>query len=430
MKALARRVLVANLSAPELRYLAAELARRSSLHVYVGRYANQQRAWERLIARLPALGTTYLRTLGRRAMPEGLTPASVQEAGTALDFAAALIARIGLPGRLGTDCVVELQRRVAAAIGARARGLCAEADAIVAGAGTAWSAFSASSDGRRARILNYPSAHHRFQRRFFAAHAELQPEFAALCEYWTAPTARESAELDAECASADVILTGSDFARRSFVEERVDAARVRAIPYGVDLRRFVPEPGVRARRPFRVLFVGRISSRKGIGYLLHAYRRFRRPDTELLLVGDIAGDARCLEPYRDLFVHRPSVAQHELPAIYRSADVFIFPSLLEGLGLVVLEAMACGRPVIVSRNGPGDVVRDGIDGLVVPAADAEAIERALELVYRDPDRRQEMGIAARAQAEAHGWEAYAARAADAVLAAAPMQRAAATGGVA
>ena len=88
--------------------------------------------------------------------------------------------------------------------------------------------------------------------------------------------------------------------------------------------------------------------------------------------------------------------------MYRAADVFVFPTLVEGLGLVVLEAMACGLPVIVTSRGPDEVVRDGVDGYVVPAGDSTAIIEALERLYADAgcvcswgamrDHRQSAGL--------------------------------------
>jgi glycosyltransferase involved in cell wall biosynthesis len=83
--------------------------------------------------------------------------------------------------------------------------------------------------------------------------------------------------------------------------------------------------------------------------------------------------------------------------------------------LVVLEAMACGLPVITTTHGAGEIVRDGIDGFFVPIRDPEAIAARLEQLHRDPALREQMGRNAREQAMRHTWSAYAQRAADAVL---------------
>jgi glycosyltransferase involved in cell wall biosynthesis len=92
--------------------------------------------------------------------------------------------------------------------------------------------------------------------------------------------------------------------------------------------------------------------------------------------------------------------------MYRASDVFVFPTLIEGMPLVVLEAMACGLPVIVTANGPGDIVRDGIEGFVIPERDPDAICDRLERLYRDPELRIEMGRRAAERSKAFDWGAY------------------------
>jgi glycosyltransferase involved in cell wall biosynthesis len=157
---------------------------------------------------------------------------------------------------------------------------------------------------------------------------------------------------------------------------------------------------------FRVLIVGQIGQRKGISYLLRGYRTFQGPGTYLTLVGEYSGDPEALAPYRNLFHHISHVPQGVLADLYRQADVFVFPTLIEGLGLVVLEAMSSGLTVITTPNGPGDLVRDGIDGFLVPPRDAEAITEKLEFLRSNPERRAQMGRNARQRALSFTWEEY------------------------
>jgi glycosyltransferase involved in cell wall biosynthesis len=100
------------------------------------------------------------------------------------------------------------------------------------------------------------------------------------------------------------------------------------------------------------------------------------------------------------------VPRVELREIYRQADVFVFPTLVEGMGIVVLEAMASGLPVITTPNGPGDIVRDGVDGFLVPPRDVDAIVERLERLRADPQLRQEMARNARIRAQEFTWDAY------------------------
>jgi hypothetical protein len=414
------KVLIANLSAPELGYLAAELAARGRLLAYVRRYANQDRWWERFAARLAAR-RAYQHSLGRRKLVAGLRPEHVVEAGVACDFAAALVGRLGIagvPASVTGRYAMRLHHMAAARISQAAGRLAQEAGLVIAGAGMAEEAFRTlrkrHASGRA--VLNFSSAHHRFQRRLFDQQEPLS-EFSALSEESEdSPPALQS-RYDREIDLADIILTGSTFAKASFVAEGIPQEKLKVVPYGVDLGLFNPKAPRTERSGLGVLYVGRVSFRKGVGYLLKAYAEFRREDTTLTLVGNVIGERRCLAPYEPLFAHTPHVPQAELPDLYRRADVFVFPSLSEGMGLVVLEAMACGCPVIVSAHGPSEVVRHGVDGFVVPAGDAGAIRAALEELYQDPELRRRMSQAAREQAARYTWDRYARMAAENALSA-------------
>jgi glycosyltransferase involved in cell wall biosynthesis len=166
---------------------------------------------------------------------------------------------------------------------------------------------------------------------------------------------------------------------------------------------------------FRVLFVGQLGERKGLSYLLDAYREFRNADTELHLVGDFVKGADVYRAQAPLFRHTPNVPQADLPAVCAAADVFVLPSLVEGMPLAVLEAMACGLPVVATPRGAADVVRDGVDGFIVPPGDSGAIRARLEQLYRDSALRASMGRNARQRAEQWSWQRYASAAADVVL---------------
>ena len=204
------------------------------------------------------------------------------------------------------------------------------------------------------------------------------------------------------------MLVGSTYAADSFVAEGIPRSRMKVVPYGVDLRTFSP-PAERVRRDgprFEAIFTGQMTQRKGLSYLLEGWRRFARANARLTIVGQAVGDPRALAPYADLFRHVPHQSRPELARHYRSADVFVFPTLVEGMPLVVLEAMACGLPVIVTANGPGDIVRDGVDGFIIPARDPDAIAERLERLYRDPALREQMGHNASQRAAEFGWSAY------------------------
>jgi starch synthase len=147
----------------------------------------------------------------------------------------------------------------------------------------------------------------------------------------------------------------------------------------------------------------------------------------LRVVGSYVPGGEVYARYSDLYRHTPNVLHKDLPAVFHDADVFVLPSLIEGMPLVVLEAMACGVPVITTTHGPGDVVRDGIDGFFVPIRDPEAIAMRLQQLHADASLREQLGRNARAQALRHTWSAYARLAANVVMETAPADRTVARG---
>ncbi len=236
--------------------------------------------------------------------------------------------------------------------------------------------------------------------------ARLVPAFAGTLQLHNTPEA-VAKRLDAEIRLADRVLTLSRFETETFLTAGVDQDKIVEIPPGVDTTLFRP-----GRRPsddvFRVLFVGQVTQRKGISYLLDAFRLAGLRDAELVLVGALQGRRPWVGHHS--VHHLPAVPRSELPDRYAQADVFVMPSLIEGSCLTALEAMACGLPVIVSENaGTSDLIEDGREGYVVPIRDAGAIADRLRALEADPDLRERMARAARTRAEALGWEVYAAR---------------------
>jgi glycosyltransferase involved in cell wall biosynthesis len=252
-------------------------------------------------------------------------------------------------------------------------------------------------------VLNQVVGHVEDALAIFRAEAETAPEFAE-----AAPTlpAEIIARHRAEIAEADRILVPSDYVRDTLVARGADPARLAILPYGVDIQRFHPPAAKPARAGLRLLFVGHIGSRKGIRYLLEAVRRIGR-DVSLTLVGRITCDPAALAPWRDVFRHVPHVPFHEVHTLFQDADVFVYPSLHEGSAFATYEALASGLPVVTTLNA-GSVVRDGIEGAIVPIRDIDALVAAIERL-RDPALRAAMSAAARARAEEFTWGHYAVR---------------------
>src|ERR1700730_18052450 len=209
---------------------------------------------------------------------------------------------------------------------------------------------------------------------------------------------------------ADLLLVLSEMAADTFRVQGFPEEKLFYLPRGVDVDRFKP-----GRRPekFRAIFSGALIERKGIHHLLEVWHRLNLPDAELWLVGSVHEEAK---PYLKKFWRDNIRALGFVrdPENYLSqSSVHVFPSQWEGSAKVTYEAAACGLPQITTREA-GDVVRDGIEGVIVRPGDVDAIAAALEHFQRHPEIVERMGNAARRRVvENFTWDHFRTRLLDA-----------------
>ncbi len=147
---------------------------------------------------------------------------------------------------------------------------------------------------------------------------------------------------------ADRVLVPSEHIAATLVSHGTARSKLRVVPYAADCRRFVPPAREPRAGSCTFVFAGGISQRKGIKYLLEAWRLVRRPGWRLQLLGALPAEAGPLEPYLDTVELLGRAAHAEMPALLAAADVFVFPSLFEGSAVVTYEALACGLPSVVT----------------------------------------------------------------------------------
>jgi glycosyltransferase involved in cell wall biosynthesis len=361
------------------------------------------------------LPSSLSRELGRRAFPQA-RPSQVR-VHPCLEMARLLAIRFGLSGlvkhevgRFSVDAIYRsLDRRVATRLKRKPK-----VSAVYAYEDGAVESFRAAQDLGIKTIYELPIGHWRSYRELMELEAALQPDWAM-----TLPGISDSAEKrnrkDEELARASRILVPSHYVRETLRGAGTLTAQITVVPYGAPTVKIPVQGSSRPLvRKLRVIFIGSLSQRKGVSYLLDAIEKLGSA-VELTLIGRRVGECRPLDSA--LKVHRwiPSLSHTEVLQELQHHDVMAFPSLFEGCALVVLEAMACGVPVITTPNGAApDIIHDGQDGFIVPIRDSEALAEKLELLSNDRALLASMGHAALHTATQHSWQLYRERLAEMV----------------
>ncbi len=224
---------------------------------------------------------------------------------------------------------------------------------------------------------------------------------------------------------ADRIITDVEFTRQEFVRVYgLDPARIHVIPLAADPRyrpldRETCVRTVRERHKLEgdfILYVGTLQPRKNVDTLVRAYARFRR-DTglrhKLLVIGKLkyrfgpVFEAIEQSGFADDIVFTGFVADEDLPAYYNAASLFVFPSRYEGFGLPVLEAMACGTPVVTTTSSSLPEVA-GDAGILVDPSDDKAMSEAMARVFGEVNLAEQMRQAGLRQAALFSWDRTAA----------------------
>jgi glycosyltransferase involved in cell wall biosynthesis len=209
-----------------------------------------------------------------------------------------------------------------------------------------------------------------------------------VCPYDDAYFARE----DEEYALADWHCAASSVVREQLISRGIDQRRIWQVPYGADRRVFHSE-GAEIPDQFRIVFAGQVVLRKGLRTLLDALNLANQPDWRIDFYGGVAGESRQdLDSYRGAtpLTFHGAVSQESLAAAFRHGSVLVLPSLEEGFGLVIPQALNCGMPAIVSdRVGGKDLIQQRENGSIVAGGDAAALAAELNWWAGHPRRLTE-----------------------------------------
>ena len=271
--------------------------------------------------------------------------------------------------------------------------------------------FSAFQALGRPDVLFQMHPHPATMRRLLQEEMQLHPESAASLslEWELALPESDFERLIEETRMARHFLVASSFTRDSLIEHGADARFISVIPYGVDLHHFTPAMTQKSAHdgPLRLLFVGRINQRKGLRYLLEALDSMPEGGVELTICGRVLDGLELLDRHRKQIVVRPSVNAAALVEAYRHADLLVLPSIAEGFGQVLLEALACGLPILATtRTAAPDLIREGVEGFVVAPQRADLLAGRIEWATEHRDELAAMSSRARLCAEQFTWARF------------------------
>jgi glycosyltransferase involved in cell wall biosynthesis len=246
-------------------------------------------------------------------------------------------------------------------------------------------------------LIEIPTWHrNKFRRKTFYTKSERDG-----ADHWKSRLHISRQQMLTEYRLASLILVQSTMAAESFLAEGVDPHRIFVVARGVDPEKFRP-----ATPPpiFRLIFVGALIKRKGIHHLLKAWHSLKLKDAELILVGTVHKEIEpYLKEYKTDSVKLPGFVPNVREKL-ESASAFVFTSECEGSAKATYEAAACALPQITTRES-GDVVVDGVNGVVIPANDPDALAEAIRHFHANPEILPAMAAAARARIlERFTWE--------------------------
>ena len=213
--------------------------------------------------------------------------------------------------------------------------------------------------------------------------------------------------VDEEMELADLIRTNSELVKSSLIEAGVNPAKIVSVPLGADVAGMKPPVPWQTGRNLRFIVSGQVSPRKGSLLLLQAWKELNPAEAELHFYGGVHLPAEKLAGLPKSVVFHGNVGPKEMGEAYAQSQVLVFPTLCDGFGMVVPEAMVQGCAVLTTRNaGAADWIGEGVNGWVVEAGSVHALKDGLERVFSSRNRLEEMRAEAQETARSHTWDDF------------------------
>lgn len=258
-------------------------------------------------------------------------------------------------------------------------------------------------------VLDMPIGFYEYAEKIFEEEKRKHPEFADSITYDVSDDFVYKQRVKKELEIADYVLVPSKFVAKTLESGGFDRGKFVYIPYGSNFEILSADSlSLKQSGELRLLYVGSISQRKGIKYILEAVKSLKEEGykIQLTMVGKIIGKGEWMDNYNNVFKHVPFTERRKLREIYLNHDVFVFPSLFEGSAMVILEALSNGLPVITTTNTGAEAIVEGYNGFVVDIRDIETMKDRILFFYNDREALNRFKINSLEIARQFTWEVY------------------------
>jgi glycosyltransferase involved in cell wall biosynthesis len=256
------------------------------------------------------------------------------------------------------------------------------------------------------RVYELPIAYWETAQRLLREEGQRSPEWEPTLG-GTRDSEEKLARKTRELELSELVICPSEFVLESLPKDAKANKKCLVAPFGSPEIGSLPQMKPRVSERLRVLFAGAMTQRKGLADLFAAIKLVNSPQVQLIVMGSPIQPLEWYQERSPSFVYEPPRPHRDFLELMRSCDLLVLPSIVEGRALVQQEAMACGLPVIATRNaGADDLIVDGKTGFLVPIRSPEAIAEKLSWFLENREAIAGMGIAAQARAREFTWLSY------------------------
>lgn len=255
-------------------------------------------------------------------------------------------------------------------------------------------------------IYEQPSQHHHYFTEVVAEQLKQYPELGSdeIALLHNEKAERRNLRRDEELDLAAYILCNSSFTRKTLIKAGIAENKILTIPYGFPETFYIK---IEKGKKIRFLYAGNMSLRKGIHLLLQSWKALNTQNAELYLVGKNQLPDFFWQDLPENIIRVNNLPQEEYFKVLAGADIFVMPTLADGFGMVISEAMAMGIPVLTTTASAGpDIIKHEEDGLLIPSNDIEALKSMIEWCMNNKEQLHLMGAKAIEKAKIYPWSAY------------------------